>query len=97
MKKWLLLGMLALSMNAWAQTTYYIANAIPYADEDKIAERITRECTRLGESFSTYIVKRGQAYGVDIKRAKGDLSEYPNRIEIHIDSARSYGNLFIGN
>ena len=96
MKKWLLLGMLALSMNAWAQTTYYIANAIPYADEDKIAERITRECTRLGESFSTYIVKRGQAYGVDIKRAKGDLSEYPNRIEIHIDSARSYGNLFIG-
>ena len=36
MKKWLLPGMLALSMNAWAQTTYYIANAIPYADEDKL-------------------------------------------------------------
>jgi hypothetical protein len=69
---------------------------IPYAEKDKIAQRVVNGCTRLGTDFSTYMVKRGQAYGVDIKRAKGDLVEYPDRIVISIDVARSYGNLMIG-
>jgi hypothetical protein len=97
MRKMLLAAMLALvSMGVVAQPAYYIANEIPYAEKDKIAQRVVNGCTRLGTDFSTYMVKRGQAYGVDIKRAKGDLVEYPDRIVISIDVARSYGNLMIG-
>ena len=57
MRKMLLAAMLALvSMGVVAQPAYYIANEIPYAEKDKIAQRVVNGCTRLGTDFSTYMV-----------------------------------------
>ncbi|MDO5640141.1 MAG: hypothetical protein Q4G28_09770 [Neisseria sp.] len=96
MKKILSVALLMVSMTTWAEPVYYVAATIPYEDESQVAPRVLNSCTRLGETFSTYLVRWGKAYGVEIKRAQKDLAEYPNRIEVTIDNARSYGNLMIG-
>ena len=97
MKKIVLAGLLPImSASALAHPTYYIDREIPYINQDAIANRIVQGCPQLGSSFSTYIVQRGRAYGLDIRKAQNNLSGYPNRIEVKIDSARSYGNAFIG-
>ncbi|UOO82432.1 hypothetical protein LVJ83_02860 [Uruburuella testudinis] len=87
---------LMLSSAAFAQNTYYIEPQIPYADANQIAERVVKECTNLGADFSAALLQQGGKQGVGIRQADGKLSDYPDRLEIAIDAARSYGFALIG-
>ncbi|MDO5687024.1 MAG: hypothetical protein Q4G42_06555 [Neisseria sp.] len=85
-----------LSLPATAQTTYSVADNIPYQDTTKVADRIAEECTELGSNFSQAIAKHAQEQGVNIVLSTPDAPVAPDRLDVVITDVRSYGNAFTG-
>ena len=75
----------------------FIADTIPYAPEAKVADRIRQECTDLGSNLSRKIIEQAKAGGIELQATGADsLAAQPNRLDVQITDARSYGSAFTG-
>ena len=74
-----------------------LLTAVPYQDEDGIANKVIEECTELGtqlsESTAKYMSERGMS---PLRQPSVDLKSARQALNIKIMSAVSAGNAFIG-
>lgn len=74
-----------------------LLTAVPYQDEDGIANKVLEECTELGmqlsESTAKYLTDKGMSA---LRQPSVDLKSAKQALNIKITSAVSAGNAFIG-
>ncbi|OAM34183.1 hypothetical protein A7Q01_05530 [Eikenella sp. NML96-A-049] len=89
------IAVLLIAGQTYAQS--FIADTIPYAPEAKVADRIRQECTDLGANLSRKIIEQTKAGGIELQATSADsLAGQPDRLEVQITDARSYGSAFTG-
>ena len=96
MKKNVLLGLLAGCAAAFVPAAeVHIEEAVPYEDAGRIDNRITSECTEIGSRIAQAAERYGQERGVTVVR-DGRTGADVSYAKLHITSAMSAGNAFIG-
>ncbi|OSI17388.1 hypothetical protein [Neisseria dumasiana] len=96
MHKSVLLCLLMGSAAAFASAAdIHIAETVPYEDESRIDNRITSECTEIGSRLSQAVEKYARENQITVIR-DGNTDPEVSYAKLHITSAMSAGNAFIG-
>ncbi len=88
---------LSLQVSSVSAETISVVSAVPYAEDNRINKKITKECTALGTKLSTFIESFSQKNGIDVTLVDSiDTSAQGKVLQVEIVHAVSAGNAFIG-
>ena len=80
-----------------AAEPFRVQGTIPYAEDHRIAKKITDECGDLGIKLSDFLVQFAKKKGIEVKQvAELNQADAGRNLVIEITDAVSRGNAFIG-